>query len=226
MSILDRIAGLFSRPLPATPAPRVPPPPPATPRTPISDRSVDRRNSDIATLQGAEHADVGINLSGCRNLRSLPEGLTTGTLTLSNCTALETLPGGMSVAFLDLDGCTALKALPGDLKLRGGRLNLKGCAQLTWLPKALGEVAILDLSGCTGIDSLPAGLTVTSWIDVADSGIRSLPELYDPVGVRWNGVAVSRQLAFAPETLSREQVLAERDPEVRALMLARTGYEA
>ena len=246
MSILDRIAGLFSKPAPARPAPQAsptqsvrtpipkapPPPPPPKPPTPISGRVIDRANADIASLEGPVHADISIDLAGCKKLRSLPEGLVTGTLTLSNCTALEELPAGLSVAFLDLDGCTSLRELPEDLVLRGGRLNLKGCAQLTHLPEGMGEVAHLDLSGCANIDSLPAGLTITSSIDVADSGISSLPDpddapdFYDQVGILWSGIAIPRQVAFAPETLTREEVLAERDPDVRLVMLARTGYKA
>lgn len=247
MSILDRIAGLFSKPAPASPAPLAaptysvrtatvieaptPPPPPKLP-TPISRRVINRTDSDITALEGPVKADISINLTGCKKLRSLPEGLVTGTLTLSYCTALEELPAGLSVAFLDLDGCTSLRELPEDLVLRGGRLILKGCAQLTHLPEGMGEVAHLDLSGCANIDSLPAGLTITSSIDVAGSGISGLPDpddapdFYDQVGIRWNGVAVSRQVAFAPETLTREEVLAERDPEVRQIMLERTGYKA
>lgn len=245
MSILDRIAGLF-KPAPASQAPRAapapsvrppvakapPPPPPPKPPTPISSRVINRSNTDIAFLEGPVSADISINLAGCKKLRSLPEGIVTGTLTLSGCTALEELPAGLSVAFLDLDGCTSLRELPEDLQLRGGRLNLKGCTQLTHLPDSMGEVAILDLTDCPNIDSPPAGLRITSSIDIAGSGVRGLPEpydspdFYDQVGVRWNGVAVSRQVAFAPETLTREEVAAERDPVLRGVMLERTGYPA
>lgn len=201
MSIFDRLRDLFApraSPTMAPPPakPYVPPPPKPKHESPISRRVIERSGADIVALEGPVEADISIDLSNCRNLKSLPEGVTTGTLTLSGCTAIETLPGGLDVAFLDLDGCTALRALPGDLRLRGGRLNLRGCAQLTALPAGLGEVAQLDLSGCRRIEQLPEDLVVTSWIDVGDSGITALPARYDHVGLRWNGDPVSRQVAF------------------------------
>jgi hypothetical protein len=231
MGLFDRFANLFAgkprAPFAPPPAqasgPRVRSAPPPPPDTPTSGRVLVLRGLEMRALDEPLGADISIDLTGCRNLTTLPAGLTTGTLTLAHCTAIEALPQGMSIAFLDLEGCTALRELPADLRLRGGRLSLKGCAQLTRLPDNLGEVATLDLSGCKGIASLPAGLTITSWIDVGDSGIRSLSELYDPVGVRWNGVPVSRQTAFAPETITAEDIAAERDPEARALMAKRAG---
>jgi len=239
MSILDRIRNLFApapapapRAMAAAPAtPSVPivrkpaPEPPPPPESPVARRTLDRHGQDIVALEGPMNADISINLAECRSLKRLPDGIVTGTLTLSDCTALEVLPAGLSVAFLDLAGCTALRSLPEDLRLRGGRLNLRDCAQLTGLPDGLGEVAQLDLSGCLNIQDLPAGLAVTSWIDVGNSGIRTLPARFDHVGVRWNGVAVARRVAFAPETLGHEEILAERNAEVRRVMIERFGYE-
>lgn len=222
MAMFDRIRDFFTRPAvvpsPAQPAPSAPSaraPAPPKPETPAGRRILSRRNADMVALEGPVDADIAIDLTGSRNLRSLPDGLVTGTLTLSGCTALEALPARLDVAFLDLAGCTALRSLPADLRLRGGRLNLSGCTGLTALPEGLGEVAVLDLTGCAGITDLPAGLIVTSVIEVAGSGLTGLSEFYDPVQVRWNGVAVSRQVAFAPRTLTQADLAAERDRDAR-----------
>lgn len=233
MSIFQSIARLFGgggttlRSTPQVSAP-VPPPPrkPAAPpprETPAARRVFNRLGGDFATVEIPASADIAVDLSGNSRLSQLPSGIRTGSLNLSGCTTLSSLPAEIDVAFLDLSGCTALKELPQGVRLRGGRLNLSGCTGLTSLPDDLGEVAALDLSGCTGISQMPQGLVVTSWIDVADSGIKELPELFEPVGVRWNGVAVPRKVAFAPQSITRDDVARERDPKVREIMEQRAA---
>jgi len=165
-----------------------------------------------------------LRLDGCRRLETLPPGLSTGTLILTNCTALRELPPGLSIAFLDLAGCTSLRRLPGDLRLRGGRLNVRDCAWLTRLPDNLGEVAQLDVAGCLNLTRLPEGLAITSWIDIGGSGIAKLPDRYDHVGIRWRGVAVTRRIAFEPETLTPQEIFEEKNAEVRRVMMERFGY--
>lgn len=192
---------------------------------PTTGRVLALRGQNLARLEPPIAADISIDLSDCRALVELPAGLSTGSLNLSGCSALERLPEGMSVAFLDLADCTSLVELPTNLQLRGGRLNLRNCAQLRRLPPNLGEVAQLDLSGCINITEIPLGLRVTSWIDVGRSGITQLPPSLDHVGLRWNGVAVSRRVAFAPHTLAHAEILAERNAEVRRVMIERVGYE-
>lgn len=238
MSLLDRLKGLFSSSRrPAAPSPAITRAPasapaqapiltPSQPTTsPTSGRILSLRGQDIETLDGPVAADISIDLEGCLRLTTLPDGIMTGTLNLGSCIALEQLPSGLSVAFLDLADCTALRALPSDLRLRGGRLNLRNCAMLTELPSDLGEVAQLDISGCLNLRSLPDGLTVTSWIDIGGSGVDSLPERFDDVGIRWNRVAIPRRVAFAPDTLTHAEILAERNAEVRRVMIERFGYE-
>ena len=184
---------------------------------------VSQRNGRLTAAEIPAEADIAVDLSGNAELRQLPDGIHTGSLLLADCTALERLPARVDVAFLDLSGCTALKELPEDLRLRGGKLNLSGCAALTALPADLGEVAVLDVSGCRGLSSLPQGLMITSWIDVAGSGITQLPENFDRVGVRWNGVPVPRKVAFAPDTITPEEIAAQRNPQVRQVMEERTA---
>jgi hypothetical protein len=150
--------------------------------------------------------------------------LKTGSLNLTRCVSLERLPARLDVAFLDLEGCTALQALPDDMTLRGGRLNLRGCAQLTRLPEKIGPVSQLNLSGCLNITSVPASTQVTSWIDIGNSGVTSLPDALKDVGLRWNGITIDHQIAFAPETLDPHDILNQRNAELRRVMLERFGY--
>lgn len=192
---------------------------------PTAGRVLNLRGQSLVRLEPPVAADISIDLSECQALVELPSGLSTGSLNLSGCRALERLPPGLSVAFLDLADCTSLIELPADLRLRGGRLNLRNCAQLQRLPPNLGEVAQLDLSGCLNITAIPPGLRVTSWIDVGRSGIIGLPPTLDHVGLRWNGVAISRRVAFEPHTLEHTEILAERNAEVRRVMIERVGYE-
>lgn len=193
--------------------------------TETAKRVISHRGAPIRALTGPVDADIRIDLQDCRNLVDLPPNITSGTLNLSGCTSLERLPARLSVAFLDLADCASLMELPSDLRLRGGRLNLRNCAQLRSLPPGLGEVAQLDLSGCMNIRSLPEDLTVTSWIDVGGSGIDSLPPRYDHVGLRWRGVAVARRVVFEPHTLDPAEIMEERNAEIRRVMIERYGYD-
>ncbi len=193
--------------------------------SPIAHRVLSIRDQPIRALEGPVTADISIDLQNCQALAELPDNLSTGTLNLSGCTSLQRLPSGLNVAFLDLADCTSLIELPSDLKLRGGRLNLRNCAQLRALPSNLGPIAQLDLSGCLNIREIPDGLDVTSWIDIGRSGVKALPARLDQAGLRWNGVAISRRVAFHPETLSTAEILAERNAEVRRVMIERYGYD-
>ena len=222
MNILNKIFGRNSK---AAPPPQQPSKQPVEAPRPTTGRILIQRDSDLVTLDGPSEADISIDLSGSSRLERLPNGLRTGTLTLTNCVALQSLPSSLDVAFLDLEGCEALTALPEDLKLRGGRLNLKNCASLTRIPDNIGEVAQLDVSGCLNLTELPEGLGVTSWIDIGGSGITSLPPSYAHVGLRWNGVAISWQTAFEPSSLTCAQILAEPNAELRRVMIERFGYD-
>lgn len=200
-------------------------PPPIAPTRPISGRVIDLSGQDLKSFPPHPAADISITLQNCTSLVDLPDSLSTGSLNLSGCVALERLPASLNVAFLDLADCTALRELPVDLRLRAGRLNLRNCMRLTQLPPGLGEVAQLDLSGCLNISALPDDLSVTSWIDIGGSGLTDLPPRLDHVGIRWNGIAVSRRVAFHPETLTHTEILAERNAELRRVMIERFGYE-
>lgn len=198
---------------------------PNNPPLPTAHRVINLRGQGLARLKAPVTADISIDLSECRALIELPRGISTGSLNLSGCSALERLPAGINVAFLDLADCTALVELPPDLRLRGGRLNLRNCAQLQRLPPNLGEVAQLDLSGCLNVTEIPGDLRITSWIDIGRSGVTRLPTTFDHVGLRWDGVAISRRVAFEAHSLEHAEILAERNAEVRRVMIERVGYE-
>lgn len=181
--------------------------------------------SGITGLPGDLAVRHKLDLTGCRALTGLPEGLTTGSLILNGCVSLRTLPRGLSAVFLDLTGCVALRSLPDDMRMRGGHLVLRNCQWLTRLPEHVGEIAGLDLAGCLNVTRLPDGLQVASWIDLAGTGLTALPERLDHVGLRWRGIPVSRRIVFHPETLTAAEILGERNAELRRVMIERFGYE-
>lgn len=179
----------------------------------------------IASLPGDLRVDYRLDLSNCRRLTALPAGLKVGSLLLRNCTSLTALPSGLDVCFLDLSGCTALEHWPRDACVRIGGLFIRGCTQLKSLPANLGRLAQLDLRDCPNITQLPPGLEITSWIDVANTGLSELPDSLAHVAIRWGRVLIDRRIAFHPETLSPAEILAERNVERRRVMLLRFGME-
>jgi hypothetical protein len=183
------------------------------------------RDAAIRTLPPDLRVAYRLDLSGCTELESLPDGLRVGTLILSGCVSLQKLPEGLDVCFLDISGCTALREWPHSARLGVGRLRMAGCAQFTSLPPWLAGLAQLDVSGCAGLSELPAGLRVSSWVDIVGTGIRSLPDSLRGVGLRWRGVPVDERIAFRPETITAREALAERNAELRRVMIERMGYE-
>lgn len=167
-----------------------------------------------------------LDMSGCAELEALPDGLKVGSLILRGCAALRALPEGLDVYFLDISGCAGLVGWPRAGSLRVGRLDARGCARLQSLPPWLGGLAQLDLRGCASLTALPDGLTVSSWLDIADSGVRALPDSLRGARLRWNGVPVDERVAFRPETITVQEVLGESNVERRRVLLERMGYDA
>jgi hypothetical protein len=165
-----------------------------------------------------------LDLSGCTALEALPAGLSAGSLVLRDCTALAALPEGLDVCFLDISGCTALSAWPQRGTLRIGRLVARGCTGLRALPPWLTRIAQLDLRGCGGIRELPPGVEITSWLDVADSGLTGLPPGARVARLRWRGVPVEARVAFRPQSITAAEVLATPNVELRRVLLERMGY--
>jgi hypothetical protein len=177
------------------------------------------------TLPDYLRVDGRLDLSGCVLLESLPQGLKTGSLLLTGCVALESLPENFEVSFLDLAGCSSLQSWPQNASVQVGRLNMAGCTLLRSLPSWLREVSQLNVSDCPLLFELPEGLKVSSWLDLAGTGITELPDSLRRAPLRWRGVPVEARVVFEPETITTNEVLSERNAELRRVLLERMGYE-
>ena len=187
---------------------------------------LDLRETPLETLPADLDVEYKLDLSGCAALRELPENLKVGSLILTGCTSLTALPEGLDVYFLDISGCTRLQTWPRRASVRVGRLNARGCAQLTTLPPWLMNLAQLDIRGCANLTHLPDDLRVSAWLDIADSGIQFLPAHLDATALRWRGIPIDARIAFAPETITSTEILGTANAELRRVLLERKGYEA
>jgi hypothetical protein len=104
-----------------------------------------------------------------------------------------------------------------------GNLNLSGAANIYHLPENL-TCESLDLSDCTNITTLPKGLHVTYWIEIAGSGITSLPTGHG-FCLHWRGVHINDRIAFAPQSLTGQEILRTDNVEIRRVLIERLGYE-
>jgi len=186
---------------------------------------LEARDSGLRSLPADLDVVFRIDLQGCECLESLPDGLKTGSLILRDCISLCALPEGLDVYFLDISGCVRLTGWPQDASISVGRLTARGMTQLTQLPAPVKRLAQLDVAGCSNLEALPPDVVISSWIDVADTGITALPPALDGIQVRWRGVTVEPRIAFQPETITAQQVLDEQNVEVRRVMMERLGYE-
>lgn len=103
-----------------------------------------------------------------------------------------------------------------------GHLDLHGEASLYSLPENL-TCTSLDISDCVNLTSLPAGLHVTNWLELAGSGISSLPNGHGFV-LRWRGVQVDDRIAFSP-SITGQEILNTDNVELRRVLIERVGYE-
>jgi hypothetical protein len=186
---------------------------------------LELRETTLRRLPEDLHVEFRLDLQECRHLRSLPEGLKVGSLNLSSCVSLEALPDGLDVYFLDLTGCATLAGWPRRARVRVGRLSVANCEWLTHLPAWLTEIAQLDVSGCPNLVELPEGLQVSSFLELAGSGLRWLPGSLRDTQLRWRGVPIDARIAFQPGTITVEELMAERNVERRRVLLERMGYD-
>ncbi len=191
----------------------------------LSCFELDASNTSIVELPEDLNVESRLVLRNCKKLKELPEGLTVGTLDLEGCSALEALPEKLDVWFLNLRGCRRLETLPKSAKIQCGSLSLAGCERLRGLPSYLKKLSTLDISDCPNIRTLPPKLEVGLWIDIAGSGVTKLAGPNESVGIRWRGVAIHHRIAFAPESISAKEVLAEKNAEIRRVMIERMGTE-
>ncbi len=185
------------------------------------------KGTRITALPAGLEVQSRLDLQDCTELAALPVGLKVGSLILRGCTGLESLPEGLDVQFLDLQGCTRLTGWPEGARVRMGHLNLRGCGRLAALPALMGRerLAQLDISGCSRLTALPEGLQVGSWIEIAGSGLTALPRSMAGVRLRWHGVTIDERIAFHPETITADEVLAEENAELKRVLLERCGLE-
>ncbi|WP_435018283.1 DUF6745 domain-containing protein [Tundrisphaera sp. TA3] len=186
---------------------------------------VDASGSGLRSLPADLRVESRLDLRDCTSLAELPDGLKVGSLVLRGCTALAELPEGLDVAFLDLRGCARLERWPDAATIRIGRLDVGGCRRLAALPAGLGRLAQLDVSDCVGLTELPEGLQVGSWIEIANTGITSLPDSLIGVNLRWRGVPIDERIAFHPEAIEVREILDEPNAERRRVLLERVGID-
>jgi hypothetical protein len=143
-------------------------------------------------------------------------------LDLTGAEFLSVLPD-LAVPEIVLAHCRSLTLLPARLEAR--RLDLSGCTSLGWQAEAWAEVEFLSLRGCRQITELPAWLLVHESIDVAESGLRSLPESHRHCRLFWHGVPVDERIAFRAEELTTREILEQTNAELRRVMIERRGWE-
>ncbi len=188
--------------------------------------SLSVRNCPALTALPADLGMAMVTLRQCPALDSLPVGLTAASLILRDCPKLTALPDGLRVVYLDIAECPSLTRWPEQASVRVARVSLRGCTRLSSLPDWLVNLAELDVSGCANLTELPEGMRVSSWVDVAGTQIRSLPQSLRSVELRWRGVAVDERIAFHPETITAREALAEGNAERRRVLVERMGSGA
>ncbi|HMZ80064.1 MAG TPA: hypothetical protein PLL06_10215, partial [Acidobacteriota bacterium] len=186
---------------------------------------LDARNTPLSSLPQDLSVTYLLNLEGCSNLKVLPTGLKVGSLIVRGCSALQYLPEHLDVCFLDISGCTQMIHWPSTGRIRFGRLLAAGCDQITSIPEWVTELTQLDIRDCAQLTQLPHSLQVRSWIDVANTGIQSLPVHLQGVQLRWRGVPITEQIAFQPDTITAHDILDEPNIERRRIMMERIGHE-
>ena len=171
-------------------------------------------------------------MRGCTGLISIPNGIDSlELLDVTGCTALLRLPDELEVTTLVATNCTALTELPPKLFIAkgighdgggydGGKLMLRGCTALKALPASLRRIDFLDISNCPKVTEIPVTLKVKR-IELAGSGLRSIPPHLDDVELRWRGVRVTKDIAFHPETITDAAIEATTDDALKRIMLER-----
>jgi hypothetical protein len=93
------------------------------------------------------------------------------------------------------------------------------------LPAGLVQLRTLNVRGCTNLRALPDDIRVLSTIEVADSGLESLPDSVRSTQIVWRAMRVAYRIAFHPETITVREILREPNVELRRVMLERVGRE-
>ena len=185
---------------------------------------LDASESALRSLPADLKIESRLVLDNCRSLASLPENLTAGSISLRNCAGLRSLPENMTTWFLDMTACTQFEHWPQKATIHHGALILRNCVGVRSLPAWIGRLAQLNLAGCTQLREIPEGVSVSSWVDIGGTGITRLPTSMQGASLRWRSVRVDERIAFHPEQLTAKEALAEKNAEIRRVMIERMGY--
>jgi hypothetical protein len=129
----------------------------------------------------------------------------------------------MNVDALVLRHCPEFEYFPDRLEAR--LVDVAGCTGLRWQENAFVEVSDLILAGCAQITSLPWWLLIKGSLDVANTRLVELPDDEREYRLLWRGVEVDERIAFHPDRISVRELFAQRNSEVRRVMLERMGWE-
>ncbi|QDV44502.1 hypothetical protein Enr13x_43680 [Stieleria neptunia] len=190
----------------------------------ITCNDLDLSGTAITSLSSKVKVRSRLTLDNCKHLERLPTGLTCGSLSLRGCNFLDRLPERLNTWFLNASECPRLSVWPKEATIRNGNVHLRNCIEVRNLPRWLGPLGQLDLAGCVNLHEVPEGLRVSGWIDIGGSSIASLPNSLRTAPLRWRSVPVTHEIAFEPEKITSKQVLAEKNAELRRVMIERMGY--
>ncbi len=190
----------------------------------LNCRELNLSRTHIEGLPCGIEVTTSIHAADCTRLRMLPE-LNVDMLILRGCVALKRLPDNLVVRNLDISRCRGIESLPESTALYVAHLNASDCSSLASLPDRFGRLQTLNVNGCSSLECLPAGIRIRSSIDVAGSSLRELPWSLRSVRILWRGVTVSDRIAFAPESITVDEILSERNAALRQVLLERMGLE-
>jgi hypothetical protein len=204
--------------------PALPPPPPVMPRhggtvrtTPEAARALllSGHLPDELIVTGA------LRLSGEARLKELPTFLECTNLEVNDCPNLDLLPERLRATSVQARR-TGVREITGDWLVRE-HLNLSDNPHLRRLPERL-TARSLSVASCPQLRELPAGLHLTGWVEVAGSGLSSLPSGLR-VNIHWQGTPVDERTAFRPEDLTGVEILNVRNVTRRRILLERFGLD-
>jgi len=124
-------------------------------------------NTQIEKLPDDLRVEGELGLTGCANLKALPEGLSVGKSILANqCRALVSLPSSMQVqGDLFLGDAVSLEKLPDQLEV-AGVLECSGCSLLWSAGTSVHVGGNAFFSMCVSLGSLPEDLDVGGDLDL------------------------------------------------------------
>jgi hypothetical protein len=136
----------------------------------LSESPIEKLPDNLIEVNGY------LDLTGCINLKELPNNLKVETSLYLTNTSIETLPDNLVKinGDLDLDNCKNLKSL-NNLKYINGYLYLSNCINLKELPNNLKVKDSLYLSN-TPIKELSSGLKVGRNLELTNTLIEKLPD--------------------------------------------------